>query len=54
MIILITQVIRYADVLLMLAEANIQTGSLSAALPLINTGKGKSRRFSIYYPGKSK
>ncbi|HCN82758.1 MAG TPA: RagB/SusD family nutrient uptake outer membrane protein, partial [Sphingobacteriaceae bacterium] len=40
-----TQVIRYADVLLMLAEANIQTGSLSAALPLINQVRARVGAF---------
>ena len=39
------QVIRYADVLLMRAEALIQTNQISAALPLINQVRARSGAF---------
>lgn len=39
------QVIRYADVLLMLAEANIKNGNVDAALPLINQVRARSGAF---------
>ncbi len=41
-----SQVIRYADVLLMLAEAYIQTNQVSQALPLINQVRERSGAFT--------
>lgn len=40
-----SQVIRYADVLLMLAEAYIETNAISSALPLINEVRARSGAF---------
>jgi hypothetical protein len=40
-----SQVIRYADVLLMLAESYIETGSVENALPLINRVRARSGAF---------
>lgn len=40
-----SQVIRYADVLLMLAEAYIETNQISSALPLINAVRARSGAF---------
>ena len=40
-----SQVIRYADVLLMLAEANIESGNVNAALPFINEVRARAGAF---------
>ena len=40
-----TQIIRYSDVLLMIAECNIQQGKLADALPLINTVRKRVKAF---------
>ena len=40
-----SQIIRYADVLLMLAETQIQQGKMSDALPLINTVRKRVKAF---------
>lgn len=48
-----SQVIRYADVLLMLAEADIQSGSVSAALPLINEVRARVGAFQYTSLGSS-
>lgn len=40
-----SQIIRYADVLLMLAEANIETGAVNNALTLINRVRARSGAF---------
>ena len=40
-----SQIIRYADVLLMLAEAQINTGKIGDALPLINKVRARSGAF---------
>ncbi|MCF2492894.1 RagB/SusD family nutrient uptake outer membrane protein [Dyadobacter sp. CY22] len=41
-----SQIIRYADVLLMLAEAQIQVGKIGEALPLINKVRARSGAFA--------
>lgn len=48
-----TQLIRYADVLLMLAEADIQTGNPDAALPLINQVRARVGAFQYTTLGNS-
>ncbi len=41
-----SQIVRYADVLLMLAEAQIEQGNVAAALPLINQVRNRVKAFT--------